>query len=94
MCQVSSGLFRLQQVFRFVRAAVGGVTHVRARVQPVVRADGYRHETEGSERAQSREKSLNAAVTASHGGGLMLIRHALASAFARFLPQTHSGRTC
>lgn len=84
MCQVSFGLFRLQQVFSLVRAAVGGVTHERARVKPVVRADGHRHETEGSERAQSCDKSLNAAVTASHGGGLMLIRLALASTFARF----------
>lgn len=83
MCQVSFGLFGLQQVFRFVRAAVGGVTHIGARVEPVVRANGHRHETEGDERAQSREKSLNAAITASHGSGFMLIRHALASTFAR-----------
>lgn len=49
-----------------VRRGVGAVTNVRARVEPVVRADGDGHQAEGGESPHCGQQRLNPTVTPSH----------------------------
>lgn len=69
MRQVASRLARRLLRAALVRRGVaGGVADVRARVQPVVRADGDAHEAEGGEGAREGHQGLRPSVTPRHGG--------------------------
>ena len=64
--QVSSHFLGLR--LAVVGGDVGAVADVRARVQPVVGADGDGHEAEGGEGSHDGQRRLNPTVTPCHGG--------------------------
>lgn len=64
MGEIAFLTFRLRLVL--VRGGIGCVADVRPRVEPVVRANGDGHQTEGGESAHGGQQRLNPAVTPSH----------------------------
>ena len=65
MRQVASDFLGLD--LGLVCGDIGGVADVRARVKPVVGADGDGHEAEGGEGPHDGQQSLNPSVTPCHG---------------------------